>query len=74
MNVRTTSLTLVNILASNKKSIFEKDSVKSILLVWGKTWTFVTRAVIGGVTKQSLKKKKEPRIASYPDTIGKRRL
>ena len=59
MNVRTTSLTLVNILASNKKSIFEKESVKS-------------RAVIGGVTKQSLKK--EPRIASYHDTIRKRRL
>ena len=36
MNVRTTSLTLVNILASNKKSILEKESVKSILLVWGR--------------------------------------
>ena len=36
MNVRTTSFTLMNILASNKKSIFEKESVKSILLVWGR--------------------------------------
>ena len=63
MNVRTTSFTLMNILASDKKSIFEKESVKSILLLTftftvGKTGTFVTWAVIGSVTKQSLKKAK----------------
>ena len=56
----------MNILVSNKKSIFWKGIRKINFTSVGKTGTFVTRAVIGSVTKQSLKKNQELPLIPIP--------